>query len=287
VEALILTFDAPEALQHCLAAVAASSPGPASVVVVDNASRERVDRLVSGVPGARVVRLDHNTGPAGGHAAGFEEFLAGDADWLWVLDDDCAPAAGALGHQLRLAEHGARVVMATMHDADTGAVTNTQGWCAVLIAREVVETVGIPNRNLFWWTEDTEYLQWRIPRAGFPVARCPDAVVEVSRARGTPEKPAWKYYYEARNQVYYRLHTQAVGDRPLPRHLRVRVRVWRAARSVGKLAARAVWREHRHRGKKLAFIVRGTTDGLRGRLGMTVQVDDAHRPEAASRVLPT
>jgi GT2 family glycosyltransferase len=287
VEALILTFDAPAALERCLAAVVAASPRPHSVLVVDNASPEPVDHLVRGVPGARVLRLDRNTGPAGGHAAGFEEFLAGDADWLWVLDDDCVPAPGALGHQLALAEGGARVVMATMHDADTGAVTNTQGWCAVLIAREVVETVGVPDRDLFWWTEDTEYLQWRIPRAGFGVERCPEAVVEVSRGRGTSEKPAWKYYYEARNQVYYRLYTQHVGDTPLPRHLRWRVRAWRVARSIGKLAVRALVREHRHRIRKLAFIARGTVDGLRGRLGATVAVDDAHRPEAASRASTT
>ena len=279
VEALILTFDAPEALGRCLGAVTACDPAPRSMIVVDNASREPVDELVAAAPGARVVRLPENTGPAGGYAAGFEAFLAGDADWVWVLDDDCEPARDALALQLADAAKGADLVMATMHDADTGALTNTQGWCAVLISRDVVEKVGVPDRDLFWWTEDTEYLQWRIPRAGFTVARSPEAIVEVTRGRASTEKPAWKYYYEARNQVYYRMTTQgAATERPLPRHLRLRVRAWRAWRSVGKLTVRAVVREHRHRLRKLRYIARGTADGLRGRLGVTVTVDDSHRP---------
>lgn len=285
VEALILTFDAPESLERCLRAVAACDPAPRSIIVVDNASARPVDAIVAAAPHARVVRLPANTGPAGGYAAGFEAFLAGDADWVWVLDDDCEPAPDALGRQLALAgRSGAHLVMATMHDADTGELTNTQGWCAVLIAREVVVQVGVPNRELFWWTEDTEYLQWRIPRAGFHVARSTDAIVEVTRGRASAEKPGWKYYYEARNQVYYRMTTQAAAtERPRPRHLRLRVRAWRAARSVAKLAVRAVVREHRHRLRKLGYIGRGAVDGLRGRLGASLPVEDSHRPTGSAR----
>ena len=134
---------------------------------------------------------------------------------------------------------------------------------------------------LFWWNEDTEYLQWRIPRAGFRVKRSELARVDVSRSRLTG-KPAWKYYYEARNQVYYRVHTQRPraprGARRVPRHLTRRMRWWRATRSVMRLGARAIVRESRGRRTKLAMVVRGTRDGIAGRLGITVPVDTADRP---------
>jgi rhamnopyranosyl-N-acetylglucosaminyl-diphospho-decaprenol beta-1,3/1,4-galactofuranosyltransferase len=149
----------------------------------------------------------------------------------------------------------------------------------VLLRRRVVERAGVPDAELFWWTEDTEYLQWRIPRAGFSVVRAPEATVRVNRSRDDTEKPAWKYYYEARNQTYYRLHTQRVAaPRPRPRHLRARVRWWRALRSLTRLSARAVTRESHGRGTKLAMIARGTYDGVRGRLGITVIADRSDRP---------
>jgi hypothetical protein len=92
-------------------------------------------------------------------------------------------------------------------------------------------------------------------------------------------KPAWKYYYEARNQVYYRLHTQRPHrGEPVERYRSRRVRWGRAARSVGRLATRAAVRERQHPVRKMASVVRGTIDGISGRLGHTVAVDDADRP---------
>jgi GT2 family glycosyltransferase len=276
--AVVLTFDAPNALARCLAAIAAQQRRPDGVLVVDNASPAPVDGLIDVVPGGRVRRLPENVGPAGGYAVGLDDFLGSDYDWAWVMDDDCAPAPDALLHELIAARHG-EVALATMVDATTGGVTNTQGWCAVLLPRAVVATVGVPDADLFWWNEDTEYLQWRIPRAGFTVVRSADARVAVSRARDTLGKPAWKYYYEARNQVYYRLHTQRPRRRePVERFRTRRVRWGRAARSVSKLATRAVVREHEQHLRKVAAVARGTRDGIAGRLGRTVPADVADRP---------
>ena len=81
----------------------------------------------------------------------------------------------------------------------------------------------MPNPDLFWWTEDTEYLQWRIPSAGFEVVWTERPVLSVSRGRPDAAKPAWKYYYEARNQVYYRLYVQHTSTSPVPYHLLRRV----------------------------------------------------------------
>jgi GT2 family glycosyltransferase len=142
----------------------------------------------------------------------------------------------------------------------------------------VVETVGLPDAELFWWTEDTEYLQWRIPRAGFEVSWTARPVMGITRGRADRAKPAWKYYYEARNQVYFRLHTQRTDDDPKPENLLLRVRAWRAGRATWKLAVRAVVREREARLGKLAAVMRGAGDGVRGRLGKSVPVDSGHRP---------
>jgi rhamnopyranosyl-N-acetylglucosaminyl-diphospho-decaprenol beta-1,3/1,4-galactofuranosyltransferase len=277
VAAVVLTFDAPESLRSCLGALGAQSTPVSCTIVVDNsaAATSFADDVDEDIV---VVRKRENVGPAGGYAIGLTQFLETECDYAWVMDDDCEAEPDALERALGAGAADGAVVMSTMIDRATGEVTNTHGWCGVLIPRSIVMDVGVPDATLFWWTEDTEYLQWRIPRAGWPLVRS-DARVIVGRSRASAAKPAWKYYYEARNQVHYRLHTQAVDDTPLPQHLKFRVRAWRAGRAVTKLGARALTRESSGRLDKFRMVARGTYDGMRGRLGKRVQVDDSHRPE--------
>ena len=276
VTAVVLTYDAPAAAAACVAAIREQTVPVRTILVVDNASSPPVDATTLG-DGTVVVRNAENLGPAGGYAVGLTEFLVVGDDFAWVMDDDCRPEADALAVTLAVADDGRTVAMSTMVDRDTGVLSNTHGWCGVLIPRVVVADVGVPDASLFWWTEDTEYMQWRIPRAGWDLVRS-DARVDVGRTRESIAKPAWKYYYETRNQVHYRLHTQRVADRPLPRHLRFGVRAWRAARAFTKLGSRALLREHSGRFPKFAMVLRGGVDGLRGRLGRTVPAGDSHRP---------
>jgi GT2 family glycosyltransferase len=283
VAALVLTFAAPQAVTGCLDALSVQTRSPDVVIIVDNHSPEPVvvDRAGQGLAPVEVARLSVNAGPAGGHAAGLRRFLETGYEWAWVMDDDVRPAATALERLLVDATtlDGPGVIQPTMRDAASHEVVNTQGWCGVLVHRDVVRAVGVPDERLFWWTEDTEYLQWRVPRAGFPVRRSATAEVLVRRARPDATKPAWKYYYEARNQVHYRVRVQRPGPRrPVPHHLTRRVRWWRATRTAGRLLARSVLREHDHRTRKFAGVIRGCVDGLSGRLGPRVPVDAPHRP---------
>jgi len=288
VTAVILTYNSRAALHRCLDAVRTQSPLPTAVVVVDNDSAEPVDDLVADVPGGRVLRLPKNLGPAGGYAAGLRAFLETSGSWAWVLDDDCRPRPDALAVVLVTAESSNRarrpLVLARAIDADTHEPIPGMGWWGVLVPREAVEEVGVPNEALVWWTEDTEYLQWRIPGAGFPVLESAAAVVEVSRTRAPGAKPPWKFYYESRNQVYHRLWVQRRDPalprpRPTPRHLKVRIRVRRAWQAVWRLGARALFAERTGRIRKLGMVAWGAVDGVRGRLGETVPLGAADRPE--------
>ncbi len=277
VMAVVLTHNARTALERCVAAIAAQEPRPGAILVVDNASREPVADLADTVEGLTVIRLDENLGPAGGYAAALDAFVASRYEYAWVMDDDCAPEVHALDAELRIASPDT-LVLATVRSSETSDPVQGFGWWGALIPRAVVQRVGVPNAELFWWTEDTEYLQWRIPNAGCSVRFTDEPVISVNHGRDDASKPAWKYYYEARNQVHYRLYVQRPPTTPVPENLTVRVRSWRALRSVTKLGVRAVAREHDGRVAKLAMVARGTFDGLRGRLGRTVAVDDADRP---------
>lgn len=277
--AVVLTYDARPSLERLLQALTEQTVPVGAVLVTDNASATPVDDLADTiVPEVSVTRLPQNVGPAGGYAHALSEFLESGYSWTWVMDDDCVPHPDALEEQLRLAAPD-RVVLATVRWAETGEIVRGHGWWGALIPRSIVASVGVPNPELFWWTEDTEYLQWRIPQAGYEVVWTDRPVIEVSRGRPDASKPAWKYYYEVRNQIHHRLHVQRPGSaRPVPRHLRIRVRGWRAFRSTSRLGVRAVFRERDDRMRKLAMVLRGASDGVRGRLGHTVAVDDPDRP---------
>ena len=257
VMALVLTHNAPATLQRCLTAIGHQTLLPKGVLVVDNASDPPVDAAVfpPSLPDVRLVRSEVNGGPAGGYALAFSAFLEHDYDFAWVMDDDMLPDPTCLE---RLWVAGARnprtcyeLPVSYQSDGSFGAWTS---WCALLLARPIIEQVGVPKEELFWWAEDTEYLQWRIPQAGYPIRVAGDAVVRHDSVRQGRGVPVWKYYYEARNMLYLHLH--------------VKKQLGRYPRNVSKLIARAILREPEGRLVRLRAILVGLSDGARGRLGL-------------------
>ncbi len=285
ISAHVLTYRSPTSLLRCLDSIDAQTAPVSEIVVVDNDGGETVEQVLAGrvarTP-VRLVALDENMGPAGGHAAGLREFVAGPCDWAWVMDDDVVIDPGGLASMLAAAgDADSTFVSPLCRDAETGEKwDNSNAWLGELIPRRAVEEVGGPDPDLFWWTEDTEYLQWRLPRAGFERVEPSNPVVTVSRSRTSDSKPAWKYYYETRNQIHYRMRIQGPEEgETVPRHLTRRVRTWRAVRATTKLALRATLRESGGRIKRLAMVGRGAVDGVRGRSGRRFAPVEPDRPD--------
>jgi GT2 family glycosyltransferase len=283
VAAVVLTYNSHTALQRCVDALARQTRVPDRLLVVDNASAEPVGDLSDRFPGAEVHRTAENLGPAGGYAVALRLFheSAPEGSWAWVLDDDCVPDPSALEHLLATgsSESASTLVFGMVTDSDGHDPIVGVGWWGVLIPRSAVSRVGVPMAELFWWAEDTEYLQWRLPRAGFEPRVARGAVIRVDRLRASRAKPAWKYYYEARNSVYYRLRIQRRTTPPNVATLRnLVIRTWRTARSLAKLFSRILFVEHDERATKSFMFARGVFDGLRGRLGASVSVSTPDRP---------
>ena len=140
-------------------------------------------------------------------------------------------------------------------------------WCGFVIAREIVETVGLPIAELFWWAEDTEYCHWRIPQAGFARRVIEDAVVHHDAIR-QGDVPTWKYYYEARNMLYY--------------HLYIMHKTGRYPRNVSKLLGRAIFRPQNRRLECWWAIAHGLFDGAFGRLGIRYPVSSMRERDLSS-----
>ena len=79
------------------------------------------------------------------------------------------------------------------------------------ISRRVVEKIGLPNRELFIFCDDTDYCL-RAHLAGFKLFYIPEALMDkhkffsddtwTSRNR----KKKWKRYYQVRNEAYLNHH---------------------------------------------------------------------------------
>jgi hypothetical protein len=265
VMAVVLTHNAPDSLDRCLKAITGQSTPPQAVLVVDNASDPPITReqLPTSLPDTALIRSDANGGPAGGYALGLAQFLASGYRHAWVLDDDMLPDPECLERLWVVAgkKLEAAYVFPVSHQVD-GSFGAWPSWCGFLVAREIIEKVGLPMAELFWWAEDTEYLQWRIPEAGYPIRVVGDATVHHDSIRHGEGVPVWKYYYEARNMLYV--------------HMYVKRRVGRYLRNVSKLIGRAILREPEGRLIRLWAITEGMWDGARGRLGMRFPIEPMH-----------
>src|SRR5215207_4094848 len=92
VAAVVVTYNRVDKLGRVIDSILAQSRPVDRLVIVDNASTDSTPELLagySGNPKVEVVRLDKNTGGAGGFATGMERAYERGADWVWIMDDGC------------------------------------------------------------------------------------------------------------------------------------------------------------------------------------------------------
>jgi GT2 family glycosyltransferase len=205
---------------------------PTEVVVVDNASTDgSSDAALSAWPEVEVVRLERNTGGAGGFAAGLAVALARhDPDWIWLMDDDTIPTPTALeallaaiGRHRGVALAGSRVVWTdgADHPMNTprakpfagrlevraargagGMAVRSSSFVSMLVAADRVRSAGLPVADYFIWNDDFEY-STRLLRRGRGLFVRSSVVVHKTKARAdTDSDPGARFFYEVRNKVW-------------------------------------------------------------------------------------
>jgi rhamnopyranosyl-N-acetylglucosaminyl-diphospho-decaprenol beta-1,3/1,4-galactofuranosyltransferase len=203
VVAVVVTWNRAPLLERILRAIDGQTARPGALVVVDNAStdgtQELLERLaVELVTPMRVVRLERNTGGAGGFHAGLAAALELGGELFWLMDDDglpppdclaallphvddydfLGPAVVAEGDRDRLCfpirVPGTATVLRDTSQLEARAVGGLLEeivipFNGVLLAQELVDRIGLPRQEFFIWGDDVEYL-WRARRAGARVA---------------------------------------------------------------------------------------------------------------------
>lgn len=244
--AVVVTWNRRDLLRESLDAVAAQSLAPVRTVVVDNASTDGTDDMLArDFPGLEVIRLESNTGGAGGFAAGIERALTFEPDLVWLLDDDTVPTPSAaetladawVRFEALTGRHPAvlasRVVWTDGRDhpmntprekpgasAGERAVAREVGclpirsasFVSLMCDADVIGERGLPIADYFLWNDDFEYSTRLIrDRAGL---YCPESVV-VHKTKvfgSTDADPGERFFYEVRNKVW--LFSRSTGLSP-------------------------------------------------------------------------
>jgi len=201
--AVVVTWNRSGLLARVLRAIDAQTQRPDDVVVVDNASTDDTSEVLERLAGEltvapTVVRMERNTGGAGGFRAGMERARDSGADLFWLMDDDGVPPQDCLATLLTYADRydflgpavvaegdprrlcfpirvpGTARVVHDLGDVERAAVDGVlEGvvipFNGVLVTRDLVERIGVVRAEFFIWGDDVEYL-WRARRAGARVA---------------------------------------------------------------------------------------------------------------------
>lgn len=240
ITAVVVTFNRLELLKQGIECLRKQQK-LTGIIVVNNGSTDGTREWLDAQPGLLVVHQD-NVGGSGGFYTGIERAYSEGADWIWCMDDDVFPRPNCLDRLLpytdrpevgilsprRLLEgkvfthefrhfnftnpvgslHGRKLAKQQVNQATEIVGADFEG---PFISRRVVEKIGLPNRELFIFCDDTDYCL-RAHLAGFKLLYVPEALMDkhkffsddtwTSRNR----KKKWKRYYQVRNEAYLNHH---------------------------------------------------------------------------------
>jgi GT2 family glycosyltransferase len=286
---VVLNWKSAADTVRCLAALERSTYAHCTVLVVDNGSGDgSLERIRGQYPRVPTLALSANHGYAGGNNRGIRHGMAG-CDYVWLLNPDTVVAPDCLAVLVEVAEADPRVgflgPLVLMSEAPSQLLSAggimTGGWsrhrargeteagqfapvaevdyvmgCALLVRRQVIETVGLLDERYFLYGEEADWCQ-RGRAAGF-------VSVVVAAARAWHPDPATRdadsaqvTYYMARNQLLY-VRQHRLGAAVLARHL------LRHLRTLASWSLRPRWR---NKGPQRAALRQALLDFARGRWG--------------------
>ncbi|MFJ5955054.1 glycosyltransferase [Paenarthrobacter sp. NPDC092416] len=247
VVAVVVTYNRRELLETTLGGIASGTLVPDAVVIIDNASTDATAEYLRSYEGpvpTDVVTLKTNVGGAGGFVVGMERALLDhSADYVWIMDDDTEPQAGALREALDVSEAyehetgdapafiASRVVWTDGRDhpmnrmrprigasveartvaSRIGAVQiRSASFVSVLMRAEEIRRHGLPIADYFIWNDDLEYTA-RVSRHGVALATAASVANHHTKVFGDAgADPGPRFYYEVRNKLWVYTRSNAL-----------------------------------------------------------------------------
>ena len=240
ITAVVVTFNRKELLKKNIEALRRQKE-LTTILVVNNGSTDGTAEWLDSQDDLCVIHQS-NVGGSGGFYTGIDAAYEGGADWIWCMDDDVFPREGCLTALLKEASDEKVGMLAPRRFLDGKIFTNdfqrynlTNPFASMyegklrkmqvdgpteivgtafegpFIRRAVVEQIGLPNKELFIFCDDTDYCL-RTVLAGWKIMYVPAAEMDkqlffsndtwAERER----KKKWKRFYHVRNSTYLNHH---------------------------------------------------------------------------------
>ena len=235
---VIVTYNRVEKLEYSLALFEKQSLLPNYIIVVDNASTDGTNKLLtnwekSNVDGITkiVIRNTINKGGSGGFYDGLEYASKLDVDWIWVSDDDAYPDVNALQYANDFLEKNKSVSISAICGSviNNGQIDyphrriikrqllsikeypstaeqykqecfeiNAFSYVGAIINRKILNTAGLTKKEYFIWRDDTEH-SLRLSKYG--KIFCVPEIKIVHDVYTKEDACSWKTYYGYRNRI--------------------------------------------------------------------------------------
>ncbi len=236
ITAIVVTYNRLELLKRNIDCLRKNKP-LTTIIVVNNGSTDGTDKWLAQQSDLTIITQE-NVGGSGGFYAGIQRAYQDGADWIWCMDDDVFPRADCLEHLLQEANRKDIGILAPRRLMDGKIYTNdfcrynlTNPFVSMygdklakktitkpteikgtafegpFIRREVVEKIGLPNKDLFIFCDDTDYCLRSI-LAGYKILYIPSALMDKEKFFSNDswternKKKKWKRFYQVRNSTY-------------------------------------------------------------------------------------
>ncbi len=232
--AVVVTYNRKELLLDCLTGLIEQTRPVDAIYIVDNFSNDGTPHIlfkkgfIQELPPEELtepwettlqitldvhpvnihyLRLNENSGGAGGFYEGVKRAYEKGYDWMWLMDDDARPDRYALEALLGPLEenkqknrcfvclatdekkttlswgigiihNGKTYIFEQLKDLPSGQVLKAP-WAAFigfLIPREIIKKTGFPRREYFIWGDDVEY-SLRICNSGYEIYYVKDSII--------------------------------------------------------------------------------------------------------------
>lgn len=237
--AVVVTYNRSQLLKRNIACLRKNSPH--AIIVVNNGSTDDTGEWLAEQTDLIVI-TQANVGGSGGFYTGIQQAMERGADWIWCMDDDVFPRPDCLSNLL---DHTAseevgilaprRLMEGNIFTNDFQAVNLTNPFTSMykkklkkqvinkpveilgtafeglFIRKEAVEKIGLPNKDLFIFCDDTDYCL-RAVLAGYKILYIPSALMNKEKFFSNDtwnernKKKKWKRFYQIRNSTYLNHH---------------------------------------------------------------------------------
>ena len=239
VSAVVVTYNRHDLLVRCIKCLRGQTVMLDNIIVVNNGSTDGTKEWLDKQNDLDVIHQE-NVGGSGGFFRGIKHAYESGYDWIWCMDDDVYPEPDCLEMLMKLDDEKTGILCPlrrqkeetflseikefnltnpfkslhvhelTIEDVKDQDAISIEGMAfeGPLIKREVVERIGLPNKELFLLYDDSDY-SYRTVLAGYQVKLVAKAVLNKEKFFAADDrvtqvqKGKWKLYYHIRNTVYF------------------------------------------------------------------------------------